>query len=93
MIGGKLPKSKKFRTKDAIIVSSGSKTDQSQTSEGNLLVMMRKTEKKPINRFNEALASVLSVRPDTIQDALRDSKDEEPSPHKRYSYSPEEVET
>jgi hypothetical protein len=44
-------------------------------------------------KFTAALSSVLSVKPDTIRDALQDAKDEEPSPHSRYSYSPEEADT
>jgi hypothetical protein len=54
---------------------------------------MKKAETTPHEKFTSALASVLSVRPDTIRDALRDAKDEEPSPHTRYSYSPEEADT
>jgi hypothetical protein len=53
--------------------------------------MQNPIEKTPHEKFTKALASVLSVNPETIRDVPQDAKDEEPSPHKRYSYSPEEA--
>jgi hypothetical protein len=55
--------------------------------------MVEKDRNPEHEKFTAALASVLSVKPDTIRDALRDAKGEEPSPHSRYSYSPEEADT
>ena len=40
-------------------------------------------------KFNTALASVLSVSREEMQRRLREAKPEKPSPHKRYSYDPE----
>jgi hypothetical protein len=40
-------------------------------------------------KFTRALASVLAVKPSELQDRLAEAKDEPPSPHTKYSYSPE----
>jgi hypothetical protein len=40
-------------------------------------------------KFTKALASVLAVKPSELRDKLAEAKDEPPSPHTKYSYSPE----
>jgi hypothetical protein len=47
-------------------------------------------EKSEHKRFTAALASFLSVSPEQIQEKIAQAKDEEPSPHTRYKYVPEE---
>jgi hypothetical protein len=44
-------------------------------------------------KFTKALASVLSVSPERIQESLAQARDEVPSPHEKYSYDPEAAET
>ena len=44
-------------------------------------------------KFTKALASVLSASPEQIQESRALAKAEKPSPHKRYTYAPEEAET
>jgi len=50
------------------------------------------TTKKPLapDKFTKALASVLSVSPNEIQDKLAQAKTEKPSHNNRYKYVPEE---
>ena len=47
----------------------------------------------PDEKFKAALASVLSVSPERIQEKLAQAKTEKPSPYKRYKYVPEEDRT
>ncbi len=42
------------------------------------------------DRFKDALASVLAVKPADMRDALAKAKDEPPSPRTKYKYDPEE---
>jgi hypothetical protein len=50
---------------------------------------MTKTANNPkADRFNEALASALSVSRSEIQERLAQAKDEKPSPHTKYTYVP-----
>jgi hypothetical protein len=52
-----------------------------------------KTEDKsttPHEKLTAALASVLSVSPEQLQEKIAAAKDEKPSPHTRYKYVPEE---
>lgn len=53
---------------------------------------MRKNRPKLENqeKFKKALASALSASPKQIQDSRAQAKAEKPSPHKRYTYAPEE---
>jgi hypothetical protein len=44
-------------------------------------------------KFTKALASVLSASPEQIQESRALAKAEKPSPHKRYTYAPEEAES
>lgn len=44
-------------------------------------------------RFKKALASVLSASPEQIRDSKIQAKSEKPSPHKKYTYAPEEAES
>jgi hypothetical protein len=55
--------------------------------------MKARPESKKHEKFTKALASVLSVSPNEIQDKLAQAKTEKPSPHKRYKYVPEEDQT
>jgi hypothetical protein len=41
-------------------------------------------------KFKKALASVLSASPEQIRESRAQAKAEKPSPHKRYTYAPEE---
>lgn len=41
-------------------------------------------------KFTKALASVLSASPEQIRESRVRAKAEKPSPHKRYTYAPEE---
>ena len=50
---------------------------------------MRKPSALPHDKFTMALASMLAVKPSELRDKLAEAKDEPPSPHKKYSYSPE----
>jgi hypothetical protein len=45
---------------------------------------------KENEKFTKALASVLSASPEQIRESREKAKAEKPSPHKRYSYVPEE---
>jgi hypothetical protein len=42
------------------------------------------------DKFKKALASVLSASPEQIRESRVLAKAEKPSPHKRYTYAPEE---
>ena len=54
--------------------------------------MKDKTKESPeYERFKKALASVLSASPKQIQDSVAQAKAETPSPHKRYTFFPEEA--
>jgi hypothetical protein len=46
--------------------------------------------KPPGDKFTKALASVLSADPKKIRDKEAQAKTEKPSPHKKYTYAPEE---
>lgn len=48
----------------------------------------RKTETLEHEKFNKALASVLSASPAQIRESRALAKAEKPSPHKRYTYDP-----
>jgi hypothetical protein len=41
-------------------------------------------------KFEKALASVLSADPKKIRDKIAQAKSEKPSPHTKYTYDPEE---
>lgn len=41
-------------------------------------------------KVTKALASVLSASPKQIRDSVAQAKAEKPSPHKKYSFDPEE---
>lgn len=44
----------------------------------------------PSEVFTSALASVLSASPKQIRNSIAQAKAEKPSPHKRYTFVPEE---
>jgi len=41
-------------------------------------------------KFTKALASVLSASQEQLRESRKKAKAEKPSPHKRYTYAPEE---
>jgi hypothetical protein len=51
---------------------------------------LKASNSKKQEKFKKALASVLSASPEQIRESRAQAKAEKPSPHKRYSYAPEE---
>lgn len=51
---------------------------------------VKPTRPEAQDKFTKALSSVLSASPKQIRDAIAQGKAEKPSPHKRYTFAPEE---